>query len=133
MGPIEKDLSVLRVIDSEFQRDVLGKLGRLETKMDSLAGNGQPASAPGGQVALSPEVKQAIAEQVKAQIAASQAEAGKTGSSDGGQQAASGEVPPALDPARRTFVVSDDLAVVADGDAGQVRLAGHQCSLTAHE
>jgi hypothetical protein len=42
MGPIEKDLSVLRVIDSEFQRDVLGKLGRLETKMDSLAGNGQP-------------------------------------------------------------------------------------------
>jgi hypothetical protein len=39
---MEKDLSVLRVIDSEFQRDVLGKLGRLETKMDSLAGNGQP-------------------------------------------------------------------------------------------
>jgi hypothetical protein len=84
-----------------------------------VASNGQTASAPGGQVALSPEVKQAIAEQVKAQIAASQAEAAKTGSSDGGQgggqQAASGEVPPALDPARRTFVVSDDLAVVADG------------------
>ena len=82
---------------------------------DQVASNGPPASAPGGQVALSPEVKQAIAEQVKAQIAASQAEAGKMGSSDGGQQAASGEVPPALDPARRTFVVSDDLAVVADG------------------
>jgi hypothetical protein len=42
MGPIEKELSVLRMMDSEFQRDVLGKLGRLETKMDNLAGNGQP-------------------------------------------------------------------------------------------
>jgi hypothetical protein len=42
MGPIEKELSVFRMIDSEFRRDVLGKLGRLETKMDSLAGNGQP-------------------------------------------------------------------------------------------
>ena len=42
---------------------------------------GPAGIAPSGQVALSPEVKQAIAEQVKAQIAASQAEAGKTGSS----------------------------------------------------
>jgi hypothetical protein len=42
MGPIEKELSVLRRIDAEFQRQVLDKLGRLETKMDSLVGNGQP-------------------------------------------------------------------------------------------
>jgi hypothetical protein len=32
----------LRAIDIEFQRDVLDKLVRLETKMDSLVGNGQP-------------------------------------------------------------------------------------------
>jgi len=88
---------------------------------DQVASTDRPPAAPGGQVVLSPEVKQAIAEQVKAQIAASQAEAGKSGSSGGGQQASSGEVPPALDPARRTFVVSDDLAVEADGE---------ECALT---
>lgn len=33
---------VLRVTDHEFQREVLEKLGRLETKLDMLVGNGQP-------------------------------------------------------------------------------------------
>lgn len=32
----------LRAIDIEFQREVLDKLIRLETKMDALVGNGQP-------------------------------------------------------------------------------------------
>ena len=32
----------LRAIDIDFQREVLDKLVRLETKMDSLVGNGQP-------------------------------------------------------------------------------------------
>lgn len=32
----------LKAIDIEFQRDVLDKLVRLETKMDTLVGNGQP-------------------------------------------------------------------------------------------
>jgi hypothetical protein len=32
----------LKAIDIEFQRDVLDKLVRLETKMDALVGNGQP-------------------------------------------------------------------------------------------
>lgn len=31
-----------RAIDLEFQREVLDKLVRLETKMDALVGNGQP-------------------------------------------------------------------------------------------
>jgi hypothetical protein len=81
------------------------------------------APAESNQVALSPEVKQAIAEEVKAQIAAEQASAGKSAPA-GGQQASadSNEVPPALDPARRTFVVSADLAVTADGE---------ECSLTS--
>jgi hypothetical protein len=33
---------VVRVTDSDFQREVLEKLGRLETKMDMLMGNTQP-------------------------------------------------------------------------------------------
>jgi hypothetical protein len=37
----DRDLA-LRAIDIEFQREVLDKLVRLETKMDSLVGNGQP-------------------------------------------------------------------------------------------
>jgi hypothetical protein len=41
MGVTEREMA-LRVIDIEFQREVLNKLARLETKMDSLVGNGQP-------------------------------------------------------------------------------------------
>jgi hypothetical protein len=37
----ERDLAQ-RAIDIEFQREVLDKLVRLETKMDTLVGNGQP-------------------------------------------------------------------------------------------
>ena len=33
---------VVRVTDSDFQREVMEKLGRLEAKMDMLAGSGQP-------------------------------------------------------------------------------------------
>ena len=83
-------------------------------------GGGQPAA--GGQVALSPEVKQAIAEEVKAELAAEQSQAQQSNASAGAAAAAPAaggaeaqEVPPALDPARRTFVVSSDLTVVADG------------------
>jgi len=41
MAVSDRDLA-LRVIDIEFQREVLDKLVRLETKMESLIGNGQP-------------------------------------------------------------------------------------------
>lgn len=41
MGVIDRELA-LKAIDIEFQREVLDKLVRLETKMDSLVGNGQP-------------------------------------------------------------------------------------------
>ena len=33
---------VVRVTDNDFQREVLEKLGRLETKMDMLIGDAQP-------------------------------------------------------------------------------------------
>jgi len=41
MGVSDREL-VLKAIDVEFQREVLDKLVRLETKMDALVGNGQP-------------------------------------------------------------------------------------------
>ncbi|MFZ0814371.1 MAG: hypothetical protein WAM78_02570 [Candidatus Sulfotelmatobacter sp.] len=41
MGVSDRELA-LRAIDIEFQREVLDKLVRLETKMDTLVGNGQP-------------------------------------------------------------------------------------------
>src|ERR1700722_12366194 len=87
---------------------------------DQLQASTAPSAPSSGTVALSPEVKQAIAEEVKAQLAEERAQAGNAGSSQappGGGSGASNEVPPALDPARRTFVVSADLSVVAgDGE-----------------
>ena len=77
------------------------------------------SASTGDQVTLTPEVKQAIAEEVKAQLQAEQAAAGQGG--QGASAPAGSEVPPALDPARTTFVVDTDLAVVADGQ---------ECSLT---
>jgi hypothetical protein len=38
----DKEVQALRVLDGDFQREVLEKLGRLEAKMDMLVGNGQP-------------------------------------------------------------------------------------------
>jgi len=97
---------------------------------DAAAAAGPPPDNDGGgggsgAVALTPEVKQAIVDEVKAQLAAQQAQAGQSGGSAAPAPApanASGEVPPALDPARRTFVVDSDLTVVANGQ---------ECGLTA--
>lgn len=73
-------------------------------------------------VTLTPEVKDAIAEEVKAQLAAQQSAAQQ--SSAGSQQQAPAanaeEVPPALDPARRTFIVASDLAVSSNGQECQL-------------
>ena len=100
---------------------------RQEENAEAAAAAGPPPDNGGGgsnAVVLTPEVKQAIADEVKAQLAAQQAAAGQGASS--GQEAApapaSGEVPPALDPARRTFVVDSNLTVVANGQ---------ECGLTA--
>ncbi len=42
LGSAEKQPLVIRVTDSDFQSEVLERLGRLETKMDMLAGSDQP-------------------------------------------------------------------------------------------
>jgi hypothetical protein len=36
-----KELLAMRLVDEVFQREMLDKLARLETKMDTLVGNGQ--------------------------------------------------------------------------------------------
>jgi hypothetical protein len=91
-----------------------GSVGAWSATFAPAQGPAVPASDP---VALTPEVKEAIAEEVKAQLAEDQATARPAPQA----QSVSDEVPPALDPARRTFVVSADLAVLADGQ---------ECSLT---
>lgn len=92
---------------------------------DQGASNAAPAAAPNGQVELSPEVKQAIADEVKAQIAASQSQAAQPAPAGGAQAAPAAanaqELPPALDPAHRTFIVDTEVDVVADGQ---------ECALT---
>jgi hypothetical protein len=91
-----------------------------------VAGLGTIPVAPDASktVVMTKEVKDQLAEEVKAQLAADQADAGKTGKTSGGSsggQASSGGSLPALDPKRRIFVVHNELSVVADGD---------ECSLT---
>lgn len=90
------------------------------------ANTGGPAPTGSDAVSLKPEVKQAISEEVKAQLQAEQAAAGQTGQNASANTQPSApardETPPALDPARRTFIVNTDLAV----DAG-----GQECSLTS--
>src|SRR5208337_4527919 len=89
----------------------------------------QPASG-GGPVALSPEVKQQIADEVRAQIAAQQQQAEhpepaapvSSTAPAGGGQTGPDEVPAALDPARRTFIVS---AVLSESTPD-----GTECSLS---
>jgi hypothetical protein len=39
---IDEEFVEVRSIDRQFEREVLEKLSRLETKMDMLVGNGQP-------------------------------------------------------------------------------------------
>ena len=92
------------------------------------SGGNDAQAANSGTVTLTPEVKAAIAEEVKAQLAAEQTEAKPAPAASDAPQASatssptSEEVPAALDPARRTFVVASDLAVTGDGQ---------ECQLTA--
>ncbi|HUI51652.1 MAG TPA: hypothetical protein VLX60_07700 [Terriglobales bacterium] len=82
-------------------------------------------SAAGGNVTLSPEVKAMIAEQVRTQLAADRAaaEQGAAPNSAPSQPAADAEqVPQALDPNLRVFIVAANLEVTSDGQS---------CSLTS--
>ncbi|HVM92615.1 MAG TPA: hypothetical protein VMT67_07380 [Terriglobales bacterium] len=80
-------------------------------------GAGYSDNSANSQVTLSPEVKQAIAEEVKAQLEAQQQQAPTQGgvTDQGGPSNSGDEVPPALDPARRTFIVDNAITVTSDG------------------
>ncbi|HZW80711.1 MAG TPA: hypothetical protein VFF50_09585 [Candidatus Deferrimicrobiaceae bacterium] len=96
---------------------------RAETNADEAGASdqGQADYADSGPATLTPEVKDAIAEEVKAQLAAEQQQSSgsqSNGSPDAQAQSpvpANSDVPPALDRARRTFVVSSDMTVTSDG------------------
>jgi hypothetical protein len=77
------------------------------------------AAGKGSGTQMSPEVKQALADQMKQEIAAEQAAA------KGGQKESKGddEVPAALDPKTRFFVVSSDLDATTS--------EGEECSLSS--
>jgi hypothetical protein len=107
--------------------------------MGDYAGGGQAENAGGGDnssPALTPEVKQAIADEVRAQLEAEKAAASApqpasgSGAAAGGQQSASAggdaaqqeEVPAALDPNHRTFIVATILTEQAPD--------GSDCSLS---
>ena len=109
--------------------------GGTNDQQQQQQGAGNDTGSSSGQVTLSPEVKQAIADEVKAQLAAEQASANQgsnnQGSSNQGSngqasdqgsstQSSNEEVPPALDPARRTFVVANDMTVNVDGQECQL-------------
>jgi hypothetical protein len=105
------------------QAEANAYLSPLGSDFPLVASMGPIPAAESAKVALTPEVKNLLAEEVKAQLAADQAEAAaKKSSTAAGGQATSTEPPPALDPKRRTFVVNDEVSIVADGD---------ECSLTA--
>jgi hypothetical protein len=98
---------------------------------NAQASNGAQAGQPAQNTAvtLTPEVKQMIAEEVKAQLAAEQAAAGQSRAANAPansapqQPAANTEqVPPALDPNLRVFIVATSLDVTSHGQT---------CSLSA--
>jgi len=80
-------------------------------------GGGQAAS---NNVVLTPEVKQAIADEVKAELAAQQAAAANPAAADAAP--AGDQLPAALDPAHRTFIVASTLSEQLPD--------GMECSLT---
>jgi len=90
----------------------------------------QASGGGGGAVGLTPEVKQQIADEVRAQIQAQQAaaahpepaEAASSAPPAGGAQNGPDELPAALDPAHRTFIVS---AVLSESTTD-----GTECSLS---
>jgi len=111
----------------EMAADAQASAGGGDNGGGDNGGGSAPAASSG--VVLTPEVKEAIAEEVKAQLAAQQGQAAPSGASDSSAPAAAAPSaasdqapPPALDPAQRTFVVSSDITVVANGQ---------ECGLTA--
>jgi hypothetical protein len=92
-----------------------------------LQDGGQPGPDPGpaqagGQVVLTPEVKQAIADEVQAQLQAQQQAASAPGGPSAAPTDGDNQLPPALSPTQRTFVVGAALDVTA-ADGSECKLS----------
>jgi len=102
-----------------------------EANADAGTADSGAAPAASGNVTLTPEVKEAIAAEVKAQLAAQQAQSQQGGGSapaasapaPASAGASGGDLPPALNPAQRTFVVDNAVTAVANG--------GQECGLSS--
>ena len=108
-------------LQAAYQAQVDGN-GGAPPSADSGDQSGNAGGAAAAQTAtvMTPEVKQAIDEEVKAQLAAEKADA-----SGGVQTATTGDqVPAALDPNHRTFIVSAPLQEQLDGGATCTLSAG---------
>jgi hypothetical protein len=103
------------------QAEANAELSPLAPDLELVASLGPVPVPDDAKVTMSKEVKDQLAEEIKAQLAADQADAGKSGNASSGGQAASNEPLPALDPKRPIFVVNDEVSTTADGD---------ECSLT---
>ncbi len=90
----------------------------LDVALGAYMLDAQGAAATGNATQLTPEVKQAIADQLKSEIAAEQAAAG-SGKKD---TPSTDQIPAAVDPKIRIFVVSSDLDLTTS--------AGAECGLT---
>jgi len=113
------DYMIAASLQAAYEAQANAWLGPEAHDGGTLVASLMPIAAPAAETAkLSPEVKQALSDEVKVTLAAEQSEAGKggSGSSGGGQPAQSNEAPPALDPKFKTFMVSSDMSLVADGD-----------------
>ena len=74
---------------------------------------GQGPADPDQKATITPEIKELISQQVRQELAAERKEAESNGSGDPN---AAADVPPALDPTQRVFVVSMDLNVPVESD-----------------
>ena len=118
------DFMIAATLQAAYEAQAAAWLGPNAHDGDTLVASLMPI--PAAETAkLSPEVKQAISDEVKDTLAAEQADAGKSGSSNssgGSQPATSNEAPPALDPKFRTFMVSSDMSLVPED--------GEECPLS---
>jgi len=115
------DWMIAASLQASYEASVeVGERDPLGPDFPLVAGLGRIPVAPDASrnVMLTKEIKDQLTEQIRTQLAADQAEASKGKSSAASSGA--GTVP-ALDPKWRTFIVHNELSLVADGD---------ECSLT---
>jgi len=101
---------------AQAEANTEGWLLRPYQNQDLLVASLLAPPAPADTAKLSPEIKKVLADEVKGALAEEQAEAAKGKSSSGAAPASKDEAPPALNANFKTFMVTTDLSLVADGE-----------------